>query len=76
MIELYELLNDYNQILIFLLVLLFCLELWFCRFPLPVGVWEGLRFVIVALPRLFSYLFLHKEIKLRFRASKLRFSPP
>ena len=27
---------------------------WFCRFPL--GVWEGLRFVTVALP-LISYLF-------------------
>ena len=27
---------------------------WFCRFPLPLGVWEGLRFVIVAL----LYLFL------------------
>ena len=26
-------------------------------FPLPLGVWEGLRFVIVALPGLFSYLF-------------------
>ena len=22
---------------------------WFCLFPLPLGVWEGLRFVIVAL---------------------------
>ena len=32
--------------------------IWFCRFPLPLGVWEGLRFVIVALPGLFSYLFL------------------
>ena len=32
---------------------------WFCRFPFPLGVWEGLRFVIVALPGLFSYLFLH-----------------
>ena len=31
---------------------------WNCRFPLPLGVWEGLRFVIVALPGLFSYLFL------------------
>ena len=31
---------------------------WFCMFPLPFGVWEGLRFVIVALPGLFSYLFL------------------
>ena len=31
---------------------------WVCRFPLPLGVWEGLRFVIVALPGLFSYLFL------------------
>ena len=30
---------------------------WICRFPLPFGVWEGLRFVIVALPGLFSYLF-------------------
>ena len=31
---------------------------WICRFPHPLGVWEGLRFVIVALPGLFSYLFL------------------
>ena len=31
---------------------------WICRFPLPLGVWEGLQFVIVALPGLFSYLFL------------------
>ena len=30
---------------------------WICRFPLPLGIWEGLRFVIVALPGLFSYLF-------------------
>ena len=30
---------------------------WFCRFYLPLGVWEGLRFVIVALPGLFSYPF-------------------
>ena len=29
----------------------------FCWFPLPLGVWEGLRFMIVALPGLFSYLF-------------------
>ena len=32
---------------------------WICRFPLPVGVWEGLRIVIVALPGLFSYLFFY-----------------
>ena len=25
---------------------------WFCLCPLPLGVWEGLRFVIVALPGL------------------------
>ena len=31
---------------------------WFGLFPLPLGVLEGLRFVIVALPGLFSYLFL------------------
>ena len=30
---------------------------WICRFSLPLGVWEGLRIVIVALPGLFSYLF-------------------
>ena len=32
---------------------------WICSFPLPLGVWEGLRFVIVALPGLFFYLFLY-----------------
>ena len=32
---------------------------WICRFSLPLGVWEGLRFVIVALPGLFSYLFFY-----------------
>ena len=32
---------------------------WICRFPLPLGVWEGLRFVIVALPGLFPYLFFY-----------------
>ena len=31
---------------------------WICRFPLPLSLWEGLRFVIVALPGLFSYFFL------------------
>ena len=30
---------------------------WICRFPLPLDVWEGLRFVNVALPGLFSYRF-------------------
>ena len=30
---------------------------WLCRYPLPLGVWEGLWFVIVALSGLFSYLF-------------------
>ena len=49
---------------------------WICRFILPLGVWEGLRFVIVALPGLFSYLFLlrgspasilYKSIKARKR---------
>ena len=28
---------------------------WFCWFPLLLGVWEGLRFVIVAFSQLFSY---------------------
>ena len=28
---------------------------WICRFPLHLGVWEGLRFVIVALPGPFLF---------------------
>ena len=36
----------------------FFVLIWICRFPLPLGVWEGLRFVVVTLPGLFSYLFL------------------
>ena len=27
---------------------------WLCLFPLPLGIWEGLRFVIVALPGLYT----------------------
>ena len=34
-------------------------NVWFCLFPLPLGVWEGLRFVIVALPGLFSSFLLY-----------------
>ena len=34
---------------------------WICRFPLPLGVWEELRFVIVALPGLFSELVLARR---------------
>ena len=37
---------------------------WICRFPVPLGVWEELRFVIVALPGLFSYLFFDTSCKL------------
>ena len=33
----------------------------FCYFSLPLGVLEGLGFVIVGLPGLFSYLFLWQE---------------
>ena len=32
-------------------------RVWICRFPLPLDVWEGLRFVTIALPGLFSYFF-------------------
>ena len=35
---------------------------WFCQFSVPLGVWEGLRFVIVALPGHFSYLFLGGDV--------------
>ena len=38
---------------------------WICRFPLPLGVWEGLRFVIAhsldfSLTYFFHAVFLHK----------------
>ena len=33
------------------------LLVWICLFPLPLDVWDGLRFVIEALPGLFSYPF-------------------
>ena len=36
---------------------------WICLVPLLLGVWEGLRFVIVALPGLFSYPFLVGSIR-------------
>ena len=35
---------------------------WVCRFPPPLGIWEGLRFVIVALPGLFSYSFFKTKV--------------
>ena len=38
---------------------------WFCLFPLPIGVWEGLRLVIMALPGLFSYIFMPPTSKLK-----------
>ena len=43
-------LSDFRTFVRFVLV-------WICRLSLPLGVWEGLRFVIVALPGFFSYLF-------------------
>ena len=30
---------------------------WFCLLPLPLGVWEGLRLVIVALPGLLALFY-------------------
>ena len=36
-------------------------RVWICRFPLPFGVWEGLRFVIVALPGLSLTFFFNKS---------------
>ena len=49
---------------------------WFCLFLLPLDVWEGLRFVIVAHPGLFSYLiFLHKNHQKDIILSVLLFRP-
>ena len=47
---------------------------WICRFSLPLGVWEGLRFVIVALSGLFSYLVLVGSIRVTCR-SKIAKNP-
>ena len=44
-----------RELILVLFIRLFGLCLF--RFVGPLGVWEGLRFVIVALPGLFSYLF-------------------
>ena len=39
-----------RELILVLFIRLFDLCFSFCRFPLPLGVWEGLRFVIVAFP--------------------------
>ena len=49
---------------------------WICRFPLPLGVWEGMRFVIVALPGLFSYLFFSKVSVKKWTLSRKRENKP
>ena len=38
---------------------------WFCLFSPLLGVWEGLRCVIVTLPGLFSYLFFNLKNSVR-----------
>ena len=43
---------------------------WFCLFPLPLGIWKGLRFVIVTLPGLFSYLFESVEVRWASRQAR------
>ena len=45
---------------------------WICRFPFPLGVWDGLRFVIVALPGLFSYIF---NMQMPYRCRIFDFKP-
>ena len=34
---------------------------WFCLFPIPLGFWEGLRLLIIALPEIFCYFFLSNK---------------
>ena len=57
-------LSAFRTFVLFVLVLI-------CRFPLPLDVWEGLRFVIVALPGLFSYLFCKMVAVLDFCSKQL-----
>ena len=47
------------------------LLVWICRFPLPLDVWEGLRFVIVAIPGLFSYRFCSSVDLVRILNTKI-----
>ena len=44
-------------------------RVWFCLFPFPLGVWEGQRFVIVALPD-FSLTFFFTFCNLRGHLNK------
>ena len=46
-----------RELILVLFVRLFDVLVSFCWFTLPLGVSEGLRFVIEAFPGLFSYLF-------------------
>ena len=48
---------------------------WICRCPLSPGVWEGLRFVIVALPGLFSFPFF-LEVKRGLKTNSVRSDQP
>ena len=44
---------------------------WICQFSLPLGVWEGLRFVIVALHGLsLTFFFIEPVHTIRKRLSK------
>ena len=46
-----------RELILMLFVRLFELCFFgFCLFPLPLGVWDGMRLVIVALSGLFSYV--------------------
>ena len=49
-------------------------RVWFCLFPLPLGVWEGLRLVIVAFPGLSSHLFVLRNIKRLFSGHSIMIS--
>ena len=58
-----------------LILVLFVRLLDLCLFPLPLGVWDGLRFVIVALPGLFSYLFFMRIEFLRISVLRVASGP-
>ena len=53
-------LGEERELILVLFIRSFDLCLFgFCRFPVPLGVWDELRFVIVALPELFLLLFFN-----------------
>ena len=54
-----------RELILVIFIGLFDLRFFGCLFPIPLGVWEGLRLVIVALLGLFSYIFCVRSLEVK-----------